>query len=178
MSGILCKLHLDHCGGLPDFPWAKVHVVDPELRAAMKPKGLIDWYGYDKSHWKHNPRWVLYKFNGEKWFGLPSISIPGISSRRFVLVPLLGHSSGHCGVGVESESKWLLHCGDAYVREGQIDPDNPQSPFPTWVRGFDRIMFPHQTLELLRVLKRNHGNEVRTFASHDHITFTDLRSTS
>ena len=32
---VLTHLHLDHAGGLPDFPWAEVHVHALEYEAAM-----------------------------------------------------------------------------------------------------------------------------------------------
>lgn len=34
---ILTHLHLDHAGGLPDFPRAKVHLYQPEYHALMHP---------------------------------------------------------------------------------------------------------------------------------------------
>jgi glyoxylase-like metal-dependent hydrolase (beta-lactamase superfamily II) len=33
---VLTHLHLDHAGGLPDFPWATVHVHALEYEAAMQ----------------------------------------------------------------------------------------------------------------------------------------------
>jgi len=32
-----------------------------------------------------------------------------------LLIPLPGHSRGHCGVAVKTGEGWLLHCGDAYL---------------------------------------------------------------
>jgi len=38
-----------------------------------------------------------------------------------VLVPLRGHTRGHCGVAVRRpEGGWLLHAGDTYFFEGEL----------------------------------------------------------
>ena len=54
---VLTHLDLDHTGGLPDFPGAKVHIHDAELRAAMAatsthPEHTIR---YRPEHWAHHP---------------------------------------------------------------------------------------------------------------------------
>ncbi|MFW6135406.1 MAG: MBL fold metallo-hydrolase [Chloroflexota bacterium] len=174
---VLTHLHLDHSGGLPDFPWAKVHVFAPEYQAAtrQRQKGLLTWFGYDAVHLAHGPRWVLYELGGE-WFGLPCAPVEGIGSQRLVLVPLIGHTSGHCGVAVEVEGGWIMHCGDAYVRDVQIDTDNPQSPFPKWAAAFKRVVFPVSALQKLRVLRREQGRTVKMFSAHDPIACAEMRA--
>lgn len=47
-------LHVDHAGGLRDFPWANIHLNKTEYLAAMKPKGIME-FAYDKTHWNHDP---------------------------------------------------------------------------------------------------------------------------
>ena len=32
---VLTHMHIDHTGGLPDFPWAKVHVYEAEYQTAI-----------------------------------------------------------------------------------------------------------------------------------------------
>jgi len=175
---VLTHLHLDHSGGLPDFPRAEVHVSTPEYLAAMRPRGIFGRCGYDATHWAHGPRWVLHEFEGDKWFGLPCAQVLGPSLRGIVLVPLFGHSAGHCGVGVETDGGWILHCGDAYARDVMIKPDDPLSPFPKWAGGFERTLFPSQAIVQLRTLKREHGNEIVTFSAHDPTAFARLASTT
>jgi glyoxylase-like metal-dependent hydrolase (beta-lactamase superfamily II) len=107
---VLTYLHLDHSGGLPDFPWARVHVFAAEYQAAMqqRQKGLLNWFGYETVHCAYGPRWVRYELGGEEWFGLPCAEVQGIESARLVLVPLIGHTPGHCGVAVEVEGGYCI----------------------------------------------------------------------
>src|SRR5207245_5655496 len=37
-----------------------------------------------------------------------------------LMIPLPGHTLGHCGIAVRAKDKWLLHAGDAYFFHGQL----------------------------------------------------------
>jgi hypothetical protein len=54
---VLTHLDLDHSGGLPDFPSARVHPHDAEYRTAMAvasghPEHALR---YRPAHWEHRP---------------------------------------------------------------------------------------------------------------------------
>ncbi len=40
------------------------------------------------------------------------------------MVPLLGHSAGHCGIAIKQQNQWLLFCGDAYYSHLELNPKN------------------------------------------------------
>ncbi len=147
---VLTHLHMDHSGGLSDFPWADVHVLTAEHHAALHHKSAKSLIGYDAAHWAHNPRWVLHDPTRDSWFGLPSSLVLDDNGKRIFLIPLFGHSPGHCGVAVEAEAQWLMHCGDAYVRDSQIDPDQPLSAFPKWAALLQKALFPSNAVECIR----------------------------
>jgi glyoxylase-like metal-dependent hydrolase (beta-lactamase superfamily II) len=114
-------LDLDHAGGLPDFPHAEVHVFAPEQAAALHPPTFLERERYRAVHFRHGPRWVVHREpDGERWFGFSRVrALPG--SPEVLLVPLLGHTRGHCGVAVRTEGGWLLHAGDAYFNHREMD---------------------------------------------------------
>ncbi len=70
---VLTHLHLDHAGGLPDFPWARVHVHALEHASATRPKGLRSRIEYIPAQWRHRPEWVLHS-------GIDSQALIGIGS--------------------------------------------------------------------------------------------------
>jgi hypothetical protein len=60
----------------------------------------------------------------------------------------------------------------------QIDADNPRSAFPRWAGVFERSLFPVSAIQRLRVLKREYGREVKTFAAHDPNAFAEMKATA
>jgi glyoxylase-like metal-dependent hydrolase (beta-lactamase superfamily II) len=117
---VVTHLDPDHAGGLPDFPWAQVHVHRRELAAAQRRATLNHRVRYQDRLWSHGPRWSTYEANGETWMGLPSVRrLDGLHA-DIALVPLFGHSDGHSAVAVQRGSRWLLHAGDAYFHRDEL----------------------------------------------------------
>jgi glyoxylase-like metal-dependent hydrolase (beta-lactamase superfamily II) len=180
---VMTHLDLDHAGGLPDFPQAKVHVLDVEHEVAMKRKGLDERARYVKAHWAHDPEWVVHSAGGDQWMGFDSVrAIEGDAGPEVLLVPLAGHTRGHSGVAVNTEAGWLLDCGDAYFYWGEMDVDRPHCT--TGLTVFQQLTAvqrgPRNTnQERLRQLKRDQGDEgVTLFCSHDHLELENLQAAS
>src|SRR5262245_62772046 len=71
---VVTHLDLDHAGGLPDFPHAKVHLHAREHAAAMARTRFIERERYLTAHWSHGPQWEVYTEDGDTWRGLPAIT--------------------------------------------------------------------------------------------------------
>jgi glyoxylase-like metal-dependent hydrolase (beta-lactamase superfamily II) len=176
---VVTHLDFDHAGGLPDFPEARVHILDIEHDAAMRRKGLGDRTRYVEAKWAHQPDWVVHKTGGDRWMGFQSVqALHGDSGPEVLLVPLAGHTRGHSGVAVHDDDGWLLHCGDAYFHRGQIDPEHPHSPPGTTI--YERLVQTESrprrvNQKRLRQLNRERGHDVTLFCSHDHVEFDILR---
>ena len=166
-------LHFDHVGGAVDFPHAFLHVWEVELNAGLHPAGLKGLLGYFPERWKSHPGLKVYTLGAETWFGLPAMPVIRRDDVEIWLVPLTGHCPGHCGVAIKTETGWLWHCGDAYVRQCQVDPVNPKYAFPAIARWFEEFMFPHQSIEKIQKVLREHP-EVTAICSHDPLSFADL----
>jgi glyoxylase-like metal-dependent hydrolase (beta-lactamase superfamily II) len=163
---LLTHLDVDHCGGLPDFPEAQVHVLSAELAAALAGAPSTR---YRPAHWAHDPHWVTYDDEGgEDWFGFTAIRPKGLPP-GFRLVPLGGHTAGHTGVAVLDGDRWLLHCGDAYYYHREIGDLKEPHPLLDVVQTQSEV---HRDLRLgtqarLRELLRDHGDRVELFSAHD-----------
>jgi glyoxylase-like metal-dependent hydrolase (beta-lactamase superfamily II) len=161
---VLTHLDLDHAGGLPDFPHARVHVYLPEHDAAMKRRTRSERSRYILAQWGHNPEWVLHRFRGERWMGFDAVQT--VAGEEVVLIPLIGHTVGHCGVAVRRGDRWLLHAGDAFFHHGELETP-PRCPLG--LRWFQRLMAMMERIRLqnqhrLRELAR--GGEVDVICSH------------
>jgi glyoxylase-like metal-dependent hydrolase (beta-lactamase superfamily II) len=160
---VLTHMDSDHAGGLPDFPAARVHVDSVEYEAAMS-SGHPRYWSYQ---WAHEPRWVRYGAGGDSWHGLQGAreieGLPGLA-----LVPLRGHSPGHCGVIVRTESGWLLHAADTYFDHREIDAASPRST-PGLAAFQKRLEFDGPARRTSREQVRSLAKEVEVFCSHDPV---------
>ncbi len=109
---VMSHLHIDHAGGLGDFPDAQIHIFQLELENATQ-KSILRGFAYIAEHWAHEPNWVIHEDqNSRDWFGFQAIPILQEFGMEVLLVPLPGHSRGHCGVAIGDGEKWIFHCGD------------------------------------------------------------------
>ncbi len=158
---VLTHMHFDHCGGLPDFPRARVHVHRLEYEAFIgRPRRWTD-LAYVRRHIAHGPDFALYDAGQDQWQDFPAARLP--FEPEMWLVPLFGHSRGHCGVAIQTEGGWLFHVGDAA-------PFGLDDFAPAWlVRA---VLGPH-TLRL-RAFQAEHP-EIRMTTGHMWLDFFDGR---
>jgi glyoxylase-like metal-dependent hydrolase (beta-lactamase superfamily II) len=170
---LLTHLDRDHAGGVPDFPRAKVHVHRTEYDMAITgriapPKGR-----YITGQWQHGPDWNFYGDDGEDWFGFAGVRALGDREADMLMIPLPGHTLGHCGIAVRGKDKWVLHAGDAYFFHGELEP-RPRMPFVLGLFQRRADMDRERrlaNLQRLRVLRAAHGAEVEIVNSHDPVDY-------
>ncbi|MGD0187869.1 MAG: MBL fold metallo-hydrolase [Roseiarcus sp.] len=172
-------LDLDHAGGFGDFPEAKIHVFAPELRAALKPTNPRERMRYRPAQLAGVSNWAPVETQGERWFGFTGVrALPG-SRDDVLLIPLPGHTSGHCGVAVNAGDGWLLHCGDAYFHASEVAPEGGATPIG--LRAYGALMSVEgdkrrANRDRLRALARDHAGEVKLMCSHDPAELAAYRS--
>ncbi len=155
----------DHAGGLADFPAAAVHVSAEEY--ARLSSGH---WRYSATQFAHRPRWVTHSQSTGQWLGAEARPLPPLAGAEAFLVPLFGHTLGHCGVAVRDGSRWLLHVGDAYYLRVELSTDNHPVSELAAQRADDDAM-RRKSLAALRRIARDHGAELELFGYHDFTEF-------
>jgi len=160
---VLTHADPDHTGGLGDFPESRVHISTEELDQinAEHPR-------YARPLFSHGPHWnpVGPSETREDWFGLAARRVDAPVSTDILLVPLPGHTLGHCGVAVRRGEHWVLHVGDAYYMRGELsDPDHPAGQLAA-IRAEDDAQ-RRESLDQIRRIARDHADEVTMFGYHD-----------
>jgi glyoxylase-like metal-dependent hydrolase (beta-lactamase superfamily II) len=172
-------LDLDHAGGIGDFPGAAVHVFAAELSAASNPASLNERTRYRRGQIDAVKTWAAVQEEGEPWFGFSTVrALPGTRD-EVLLVPLPGHTRGHCGVAVRRQHDWLLHCGDAYFHHAELEKDGGASP--KGLRWFEARASVDNSQRLanqgrLRELARVSADKVTLICSHDITDLAAMRS--
>lgn len=168
---VLTHLHADHAGGLSDFPKAKIHILRYEYNNVFNSEKPLP--GYSLQRFKHEINWCIHDIYGEKWNGFNKSNILD-KNEEILLVPLRGHTSGHCGVAILTDKGWLFHCGDAYYHRDTIKKNPSQTPF-----GIRLIQYfidfnsddRRKNQNRLQQFYNANKDQVRFICSHDPIEF-------
>ena len=166
---VMTHMDLDHVGGLADFPTEIVHLHAAEMKQCTERRTFKDRHRYLPAMWAHGIRAETYSEEGEPWFGFEAVrELRGLPP-ELLFIPLFGHTMGHCGVALQTETGWMLHAGDAYFDDREIKRHVRECG---WMVGaFQAIVQTDRGLRLhnqqrLRTFAAQHP-EVRIFAAHN-----------
>lgn len=162
---VLTHADPDHTGGLADFPHARVHISTEEHTAVTN-----GGWRYLPVHFAHGVSWELHAGPGVDWFGLEARPVALGFASEVLLVPLFGHTFGHCGVAVRQGAKWVLHVGDAYYLRVELERDDHPVSALTAQRADDNAR-RIESLSHLRRLARDHADAIELFGYHDFAEF-------
>jgi glyoxylase-like metal-dependent hydrolase (beta-lactamase superfamily II) len=177
---VLTHLDFDHAGGLDDFPWASVHMLQQERDYALLQKTWLDRQRFRPQQWGTKARWRTYTVpQGERWNGFEAVrDIEGLPP-ELLLVPLPGHTFGHAGVAVQrDDGHWLLLAGDAYFHRAEMDTRRPHCT--PGLQMYQVLMEKDRSARLanqrrLRELRATRSaDDLTLFCSHDPIEFERL----
>lgn len=171
---VLTHLDFDHAGGLDDFPWAQVHLLQRERDHAVARKTWLDRQRFRPQQWSTRANWRVYPIErGETWFGFDRVQRLAGLPPELLLVPLIGHTLGHAGIAIQRQSDWFLLAGDAYFFHAEMN----EKPWCTpGLRFYQTLLEKDRTARLtnqrrLRELRRAHSAEVDICCSHDPLEF-------
>lgn len=119
---LVTHLDFDHAGGISDFPNATIHILSSEFNATQN-LSLKNKIRYKPEQFKQHRYWNFIEPEfGDYWYNLSKVQGFKIFQDEILMIPLLGHTEGHCGIAVKQKNNWLLFCGDAYYSHRQLDP--------------------------------------------------------
>lgn len=158
---VLTHCDSDHVGGLSDFPDAQIHLAVEEKQSveAGHPR-------YTQAQFSHGPNWQAYSENDCDFFGLPARQVHTLHGIELRLIPLFGHTEGHCGVAVRDGDAWLLHVGDSYyLRDELTNTDHPIDELASFAAVDNALRV--QSLDVVRRLTKEHAASLTWLGYHD-----------
>jgi glyoxylase-like metal-dependent hydrolase (beta-lactamase superfamily II) len=166
---IATHLHVDHVGGLVDFPKATLHCTQTEWDGAMKSKRT----GFDKRTFLH-PDVKKHTLHTESALGF-SRSHDLFGDGTVLLLDACGHTAGSMAVAVKHTQGWCVHAGDAtmFVEDFHDDAQKPPSLYmraQTWDLSQQRMTYG-------ALLRAEVEGGARIVPSHDMAVFDSLPHT-
>ncbi|MBP9135179.1 MAG: MBL fold metallo-hydrolase [Saprospiraceae bacterium] len=157
---IISHLDNDHIGGLADFPRATVHISIEELNNFNSGNQR-----YLKIPLAHNPIIKTYEKSDLFWFGFEARKINTNIKTEILLIPLFGHTLGHCGVAIKVKNKWLFYIADAYYMRIELSDNLHPVNELAKIRADDNNL-RIKNLDKIRNLMNEHP-EIEIFGYHD-----------
>ena len=171
VDNIICShLDPDHIGGIMDFPDALVHVSKEEYDSFKSGNER-----YLQQQLSHNPDLKLYKTNDTEWFGLPARKVNLNLQTEIYLIPLFGHTLGHCGVSLKVNNQWTFYVGDAYYLRAELEDKNHPVDQLATIRAVDNNL-RLESLNKVRGIIKNFGSQMEYFGFHDPTEFKTEKS--
>lgn len=164
-------LDFDHAGGISDFPNATVHVLAAEFNATQS-LSIKNKLRYKTDQFKQHRYWSFAEHNdGEEWFNLQKVRGLPLFQDEILMIPLLGHTAGHCGLAIKKSDGWLLFCGDAYYSHLELDPKNKLRAL-----GITERLFAENNQQRIHNLKQlqylaQHESSIELICAHDPVEF-------
>ncbi len=161
---IICShLDPDHIGGIADFPQAKVHVSTEEYNSFQSGNPR-----YLSQQLSHAPEIELYEVNDSEWLGLPARKVNVPFDTDIYLIPLFGHTLGHCGIAIRTGDSWIFYVGDAYYLRAELTDRNHPVDELASLRA-DNNEQRLVSLDIVRKVIQDHSHTIDYFGYHDPI---------
>lgn len=183
---VMTHLDFDHAGGIPDFPYARIHLTAAEAEAAQRREGVVGRTRWRPAQWRDSRRrWHAYETRlgnrggGETWFGFRNVRQPEGLPPEILMVPLPGHTPGHAGVAVQGPRGWILHAGDAYFNRQEVHGPGPQAA-PPMLLGYERMMTAdaiardENQARLRALVNGPDGGGIAVFCTHDPVEYVAM----
>lgn len=173
---LVTHLDFDHAGGISDFPNAMVHILSSEFNATQN-FNYKNKIRYKSEQLKQHRYWnFIEPAFGESWYQLSKVQGFKIFQDEILMIPLLGHTEGHCGIAIKQKEHWLLFCGDAYYSHQQL---NPKTKLPAL--ELTERLFAHDNLQRIESLKQiqllaQNQPQIEIICAHDPIEFRRYQS--
>lgn len=165
---LVSHLDFDHAGGISDFPQATVHVMSNEYNATQNLKALKNRARYKPQQFQQHRYWnFIEPLYGEAWFNLNRVQGFHIFQDDILMIPLPGHSAGHCGIAIRQTVGWLFFCGDAYYSHLELDGQHKLHT----LNQLERVFADDNALRIQNLKKIQHlaqyENGIEIICAHD-----------
>lgn len=165
---VLTHLDFDHAGGLSDFPSSRVHVSAEEYGSFASGNQR-----YSAPQFEHGPDFVIHDHSDLTWFGMPARQIDTGLDVDIMMIPLFGHTRGHCGVAIGHNEGWLFYVGDAFYLVNELDSVNHPVTVLSQASAEDNFM-RLESFEKVRYLKSYPGLQI--YCYHDRQGFERFKN--